>query len=377
MPPPRICILSSVHFTFDVRMFQAEARTLARAGFDVVVIALEDATHSNTDGIRVISLPRPANRLRRMLQTIEIFRLARAQDAALIAIHDPELLPVAILLKLFSRVGIVFDVHEDVPASIRNRSWLPRPLRPLIAFLYSVFERASLPFLDGLTLADRAYAKYYPGRNARPILNYPLPMYADLYDAERTEAKRPTLVYVGSITHLRGLEQMLELTHRLRAANPEILLRLVGPFGSEAERSAADSMIREFEIGGNVEFTGPVSHLEVHRCIHHADVGLALLHPDPNYLKSLPTKMFEYMMMGRPVVVSHFRMWREIVDECGCGYALDPFDVDGAARAVQTLLSNAALRTEMGRNGRKAVMERYNWDAEGVKLVKFYRNLLE
>ena len=292
MPPSHICILSSVHFTFDVRMFQAEARTLARAGFDVTVIALEDATHSSSEGIRVISLPRPANRLRRMLQTIEIFRLARAQNAALIAIHDPELLPAAILLKLFTRVGVVFDVHEDVPASIRNRSWLPRPLRPLIAFSYTVFERASLPFLDGLTLADRAYAKYYPGRNAQPILNYPLPVYADLYDAERTESQRPTLVYAGSITHLRGLEQMLELVHRLRAANPEILLRLVGPFGSEIERSTADSMVREFDIGGNIEFTGPVSHLEVHRCIRDADVGLALLHPDPNYFKSLPTKMF-------------------------------------------------------------------------------------
>jgi glycosyltransferase involved in cell wall biosynthesis len=370
-----ICILSTVHLCFDVRMFQAEARTLARAGFDLTLIALEDPTPGPTEGIRILPLPRPRHRLQRMLRTLRVLRLARAQPVALYAFHDPELLPAALLLKLLTGRKLVYDVHEDVPASIRNRAWVPRPLRPLTAGLYRCLEALALPFIDGLTLADHAYQKYYQGRRTLAVLNYPLMTYAELGE-ERRPGGRPTLVYAGSITALRGLYEMIELARRLRPAFPELLLRLVGPVGSPAEQARAGELIARHGLENHVQFTGLVSHLEVHRHILDADVGLALLHPDPNYVDSLPTKMFEYMMMGRPVVVSNFPMWAKIVAESGCGFAPDPLDLDEVEQVLRRLLGDAELRREMGRRGREAVLEKYNWEKEGERLVEFYRDLL-
>ncbi|MSR82700.1 MAG: glycosyltransferase [Candidatus Latescibacteria bacterium] len=376
MSAPGICILSTVHLCFDVRMFQAEARTLAKAGFDLTLIALEDPTPSETEGIHIFAQPRPRHRLQRMLGTLRVLRLAKAQPVGLYIFHDPELLPAALLLKLFTGRRLVYDVHEDVPASIRNRAWLPRPLRPLIARFYQLFEGLALPFIDGLTLADHAYQKYYRGRHTLTVLNYPLTTYADLYE-ERQPGGRPTLVYAGSITALRGLYEMIELVRRLRQVFPDLLLRLVGPVGSAAEKTRAEELITRHDLGGHVEFTGLVSHLEVHRQILAADVGLALLHPDPNYINSLPTKMFEYMMMGRPVVVSNFPMWAEIVAEAGCGYAPHPLDLDAVEQHLRRLLGDVDLRREMGRRGRAAVLEKYNWKKEGERLVEFYRALLK
>ena len=109
-------------------MFQAEARTLARAGFDVTEIALEDDTESATDGVSIITLPPPSNRLKRVMRTGRILLIALRQNCDLYTIHDPELLPLAVLLKIIKRRPVIYDVHEDVPASIRNRQWLPRPL---------------------------------------------------------------------------------------------------------------------------------------------------------------------------------------------------------------------------------------------------------
>jgi len=377
MAAERVCILSSVHLTFDVRMFQAEARTLARAGFAVTVIALEDPTPSETDGACIISLPRPRNRLQRLLRTFRVLRLALAQKARLYAFHDPELLPAAVLLRLLTRRPVVYDVHEDVPAAIRSRPWLPGPLRPLMAGLYRLFERLALPFIDGLTLADHAYCRYYAGRNILTVLNYPLPTYAHLYQEHRSPPRsRPVLVYTGSITALRGLHEMLALVGRLKASYPELLLRLVGPVGSQVEERQARTLIAELGIAGHVEWTGLVSHQEVHRLILEADVGLALLHPDPNYVSSLPTKMFEYMMMGRPVVVSDFPLWREIVAAAQCGFAVDPLELEAVEGAVRRLLDNPSQRRQMGERGRKAVMDEYNWETQGRRLVTFYRGLL-
>lgn len=373
-----VCILSSVHLCFDVRMFQAEARTLARAGIPVAVIALADATESETDGIRVIPVPRPANRLQRVLRTVTLLRLARRERARVYAFHDPELLPAALLLKLSTGSRLVYDVHEDVPAAIRGRTWLPRYLRWPAALFYRLIERLSLPFVDALTLADHAYRRYYPGRRTLTVLNYPLMTYAGLY-RERPPAPdhRPTLVYSGSITALRGLFGMLQLVQRLKPAHPDLLLLLVGPIGSPAEETRARELIAHYGIAANVQLTGLVSHPQVHRRILEADVGLALLHPDPNYVDSLPTKMFEYMMMGRPVVVSDFPLWRGIVEQAQCGFAVDPLDLEAAAGAVHRLLADSELRGRLGRQGREAVLRTYNWDAEGQRLVELYRSLLE
>lgn len=376
MTLPGICILSTVHLCFDVRMFQAEARTLARAGFPVTLIALEDPTPSQTDGVRLLPQPRPRHRLQRMLSTLRVVRLARRQPVGLYAFHDPELLPAAVLLKLLTGRPLVYDVHEDVPAAIRSRPWLPRPLRPLVARLYQLLEGLALPFVDGLTLADHAYQKYYQGRRSITALNYPLMTYAGLYE-ERRPGGRPTLVYAGSITALRGLYEMIELVRRLRPSFPDLLLRLVGPVGSPAEKARAEELITQHDLGNHVQFSGLVSHLEVHRHLLDADVGLALLHPDPNYVNSLPTKMFEYMMMGRPVVVSNFPMWAQIVGEAGCGFAPDPLDLDAVEAVLRQLLADAELRREMGRRGRVAVLEKYSWEKEGERLVAFYRELLK
>ena len=357
-------------------MFQAEARTLARAGFDVTEIALEDDTESATDGVSIITLPPPRNRLNRFMRTGRILLIALRQNCDLYTIHDPELLPLAVLLKIFKRRPVIYDVHEDVPASIRNRQWLPRPLRPITAIIYRLIERISLHFIAGLTIADHAYGKYYANCQTLTVLNYPLTSYAELYEKHVRSLRPPTLIYTGSITRLRGLHEMIEIVQRLRLRYPDLTLRLVGPFGSNTDRTEATQLIHRHDLENHVEFTGPVSHAEVHRLILDADVGLAILHPDPNYLHSLPTKMFEYMMMARPVVVSNFPMWEEIVEDCGCGYAIDPHDLDAIVSAIDSLLADKSRRENMGVQGRIAVLKKYNWENEGARMIEFYRKLM-
>jgi len=358
-------------------MFQAEARSLARAGFAVTVIALADDTPSDTDGIRVVPLSHPRGKLRRMLGTPRLLARAWNEPADLYAFHDPELLPVAAVLRLLKRRPVVYDVHEDVPSSIRNRAYLPKPLRPLVAGLYRLVERLTLPFVSGLTLADEAYGRYYPRRHTLVVRNYPLTTYAHMHrPRQRGPGWRPTLIYTGSVTRLRGLEEMLALVHRLRSDFPGILLRIVGPMGSPHDEAAATERIATLELEPHVELTGLVSHADVHRLILDADVGLALLHPDPNYVRSLPTKLFEYMMMGRPAVVSHFPLWQQIVDEAHCGCAVDPLDMDQVTDAVSGILAEPARAARMGDSGRQAVMAKYSWEAEANGMVEFYRGLL-
>ncbi len=97
----KVCILTSVHSLFDIRIFHKQAKTLAKAGYDVTLI-VQHTRDEVIEGIKVIALPKPKNRFHRMIGLVfRVFRLALTQKADVYHFHDPELLPVGVLLRLF------------------------------------------------------------------------------------------------------------------------------------------------------------------------------------------------------------------------------------------------------------------------------------
>lgn len=83
------------------------------------------------------------------------------------------------------------------------------------------------------------------------------------------------------------------------------------------------------------------------------------------------------MSSGIPVVLSHFPLWKQLVDDYNFGYCVDPNIPKEIAYAVNTLLNQPETAEKMGVNGRKAVENHLNWKAESIKLLEVYQKLLE
>ena len=98
-----------------------------------------------------------------------------------------------------------------------------------------------------------------------------------------------------------------------------------------------------------------------------AGVGLVTLLPRPNYLESLPTKLFEYMAMGIPVLASDFPLWRRLVEEAGAGRLTAP-EPGAVARALVEMCSDPERLRRYGMAGRAAYQERYRWEVESRNL---------
>jgi glycosyltransferase involved in cell wall biosynthesis len=102
-----------------------------------------------------------------------------------------------------------------------------------------------------------------------------------------------------------------------------------------------------------------------------------VLHPTSAYLEAQPTKLYEYMSAGIPVVASNYPLLREIVEGYGCGLSVDPMDPAAIAQAIQWLLQHPQEAEEMGKRGRQVVLQRYNWEQEAVVLRNVYQELLK
>jgi glycosyltransferase involved in cell wall biosynthesis len=377
----KVCILASVQPALHPRLFYTQAVSLARAGYQVTVVAQHPRAET-VDGVKVVPVAKPKNRFSRMLvTTVKVIYQGLRERAAVYHIHSPELLPWAILLRLAGNTVLIFDVHENMPRKIAAKYWIPFFLRGPVAIFYKLVERVTLPFYQGLILADESYALNYTYfKNQLVVRNYP-PTCKEGYDYStgndlRAKGSRLKAVYVGGITEGRGAFQLINAMTILNANGySDVQLEMVGPVFPPGLYERLVKMIADLSLEEKISLTPHwVSRDKVWRSLAQADIGLAILDADTAASGSLPTKLFEYMRAGIPIVASAHQRWQPVL--AGCALQVDPVRPEEIAKAIETLHDRPELRKKLGEKGRRAVGQRYNWEKEAGRLLDFYQRLL-
>lgn len=365
--------LTSVHSSFDIRIFHKECKTLARAGYEVVLVAQHEKDEE-VDGIRIRALAKPDHRLDRMTCTAwQIFRSAIKENAKLYHIHDPELILIGILLKIRGK-RVIYDVHEDYASSLLSRDWIHPRFRSCIVRGVTLAEWIGIHLFDGVVAATPTIAKRFPSSKTVSVQNFPI-MNKLVLKATTTiyyPQKSPILVYIGVISEMRGIREMVQAMGHL-PENLGVQLWLAGSFSP----AHLEDEVKELPGWERVQFLGWQSHEGVPFILGQARLGLVLFHPAPNHVMAQPNKLFEYMSAGIPVVTSDFPLWREIVEGAGCGLLVNPLDPKAIAEAILWLLEHPEEAEKMGKRGQAAVRERYNWDYEANKLLAFYQKIIK
>lgn len=204
----KVVHLSTVHTTFDIRIFHKECCSLANAGYETVFVTPHPADET-VHNVRIRAVPSPKNRLQRMfITTFLVFRAALRESAALYQFHDPELLPIGILLSLMGR-KVIYDVHEDVPNQILDKSWLHPWLRRPAAWLAHLFEWVGQSFFDAIVAATPAIATRFIGGKTTLVQNFPLRGELETPDSPPQSSRNRQVVFAGGITDIRGGREMV------------------------------------------------------------------------------------------------------------------------------------------------------------------------
>jgi glycosyltransferase involved in cell wall biosynthesis len=372
-PQVTVAVLSSVHRWNDTRILVRQAASLAAAGYDVVLAAIGDQGQPFAwRGVRVVPFRR-RSRLARWKLWGSLARVVFRERARVVHVHDPELIPLALFLKLTGR-RVICDVHENVSEQVLNKEWMPRALRRPVSGVLRGLMRGLPSVSDAVILAEDSYFKAVPAApNVAVIHNFPAlpPRTKEDY---RTDVLR--LIYVGDVRRVRGIDEYVAITDRLVREGVPVELRVIGSFASADEQAATVRTIERLGLTQRIHLLGRQPPEEIPRLLEQGDIGLSLLHPIGNYRESYPTKMFEYMAAGLPVIASRFPLWAAVLDGNTCGRVVDPLNVDEAVKAILEYWRSPVLREEHGRNGRAAVVSRYNWDVETPALLGIYARLV-
>jgi glycosyltransferase involved in cell wall biosynthesis len=301
-------------------------------------------------------------------QTVwQLYRKAIVSAADIYHFHDPELIPVGLLLRARGKT-VIYDVHEYYKKKILCKSYIPHFLRRPLSSCFDSLETIASKFFSGIVVADRATQAKFHGK-AILVENFP-------YVPEQCNvAKRSnscfTLVYLGAISEERGL---LAMVRALEFIDDPIRLTLIGEFASNDDKKKAESM----DGYAKVDWLGHKNWPDALSIMASADLGLALFQPVPAlfYAGENTLKIFEYMLFGLPVMASDFPNLRTIVVGNACGVVVDPTDPKRIADEIIALMKSRDRCVEMGQRGAKAVVEKYNWAHCSKALLNLYDEVL-
>lgn len=362
----KVCILTSVHPVFDGRIFHKEAKSLSKAGYEVIIIAQHNKEEI-IDGIRIVPLPVQKNRLHRMTKIVwRLFRFALKEKADIYHFHDPELIPIGILLKLKGK-KIIYDVHENYRATILGKKWIRNKyLKKIISFFYNVFEQITGIMFNKIVAATPYIAKRFPKNRTVILRNLPILKLIDDAIPVNYKKNKPIIIYAGGLASSRGIKKIIQVMEYI-GGRAEVLL--LGKWENEEFRKECENL-RGWKY---TKYLGFKKLEEVYTYMKISDIGISTLYPTKNRLTALLIKSFEYMACSLPIVMSNFAYWQGMFGECAL--FADPYDSKDVTNKILYLLDDIDKAKTLGKKGRELIEKRYNWELESKKLLNMYKDL--
>lgn len=371
----RICHVTSAHNTDDIRILKKECVSLAKnTNYDVYLVGKGENWEYKDVHIRGVGNT-PDSRIKRMTEfSKKVVDKAVQIDADIYHLHDPELL---MYVKKFSKLGkkVIFDSHEYYYEQILEKKYIPQFIRKIIASIYLIIENRACRYLDAAIFPCPVNGKHiFEGRVSKCVFINNLPMLEEFdfnYDGkDKKKSDQFKVCCIGSLTKERGIENLIDACYR-----SNVKLILGGEFSPNDFKVEIQKKL-EYSI---VDYRGYLSREEVMKIYQIADIGASTILSAGQYdkLSNLPTKVYEYMMASMPFIISNFDYDKYVIDKYRCGVLVDPNDINSISNAIDYLITNYDKAVKMGKNGRKAVEQEFNWKNEERKLYRLYEEIIE
>jgi glycosyltransferase involved in cell wall biosynthesis len=359
----KILQLSTVHKSNDIRVYEKITRTLVETENIIYLIAIESDVELDK---RLIYYPLKnkfsISILNRLYNNLKSLVLINRIKPNVIHIHDPELLLIGVICRLFGFI-IVYDVHEDLTKDIMHKN-MNKVIKKIISFLIEPFEIYTSIILKNVIVVTPSIFKRFEGKVKNLVIIRNFPNNGLINNQNFNPNKVNYVLYSGTISVNRGIYEIIDSVAKF---NGKVRLILVGQFQNE-ELMANVMNYKGWEF---VDFKGYVNQGQLYEYYASSLIGLVTLHDIDTYREAFPVKLFEYINSGMPVVMSNFPLWKKIFDGKEVGVSVNPSDSNEIFNAINTIFDNY----EEFKKTVYSFKGIYTWENEKKGLIDFYKKI--
>jgi glycosyltransferase involved in cell wall biosynthesis len=309
--------------------------------------------------------------LGRVQAQVKYYRLLLALKPAIVIISTHELLLATLLYKRRHSCQVLYDIQENYSLNLRaqhNYSW---PVKHLLAGVVRTVEQLSASAVDHFLLAEKSYAEELPFIDQRYTLlenKYkPRAKAIPVHTPVSIPGEGPLrLLYSGTIAAEYGVFEAIDFAEQLHELHPDVYLTIIGYCANKAtwERIEQETKGKEFirVIGGSQL----VPHQQILEQIRESHIGLLPYRPNESTLRCIPTKLYEYMAHGLPILIQQNPLWHAIVERSGAGMSIDFSRVE-APSLIRLLYQQEFYTT--------GIPDTIYWKSEEEKLLRLMTQL--
>ena len=307
-----------------------------------------------------------------------VFSLCEKEAYDVIHINDLPLSKIGVEVKQKYHTRLVIDLHENWPALLKTASHTQTILGRFLSSnrQWVEYEKRMLVEADKvITIIEEARDRV----NALGVDRDKICMVSNTINFNdlsilpgKTDSEFLTLFYGGAINRHRGLQIVLEAIRLCASKNLKIRLWIVG---DGSYRKELERISTEYKIDSLVKFWGHKPFREMLGLLADSDAALIPHLRTENNDASSPNKLYQYMYLNKPVISSDCTSLKRIINETNTGFIYKNDSPVELFYLLEKLYGNRKLLEDLNGNGRKAVMEKYNWNIDKERLIQAYMEL--
>lgn len=240
------------------------------------------------------------------------------------------------------------ELEPSLPAAVLRRAFASVSLEWLYRFIMPRMDHIFVQS-DEMLAAISSYGIPIEKMTAVPM-GVPKSLLDERHPARNVRVVPNRVVYLGSLGRARRLETFIDAFALVVARIPGASLVMVGDGDVPAERASLEAYVRSCGIESSVEFTGQLPSADAWQRVGEAAVCVSPIYPSPTLRQGSPTKLFEYMALGKPTVANDHPEQSKVLAESGAGICV-PWDATAFTNAICELIENPSRAAEMAARG--------------------------
>ncbi|TYB79045.1 glycosyltransferase [Bizionia myxarmorum] len=375
----RIMFVHTTGSWWDHRYYFKQMPALQEDYADITYLIPEDPTIKDVP-FKLITISPKKAKWTRMTGGLNLFFTLFNSKQDAIQLCNIELLPVGVLLGLFSKKKIFYDCREDhYHAMLHSKVWFPKWIRYCLGFGVKTLEFFASKTFTGFIDSDPAIYKFHTAMPAKKkMIFYNMALKSQFNEVHRTLDKKYDFTVLGSMSVRTGVLDVVNAIGEFKKKGIIVSLKLIGSIEIDQTlfKQIQESM-ETYNTKDQILVTGRIPYFEIPHALADCKVGIIPLLDLPKFQNNIATKQFEYMASEMPVIATNLPPQNIFIQDYFNGLHYRPGDVKGLMKQMSYFLEQPENIKVLGANAKMKTEEEWNSEAQQIKFLEFYKLRME